>query len=155
MRIILISLMVTGTALAGGKGGHGSIADLIPPAVNFFILVTFLVIKLKAPIRNLFIKKAEAISETLERANVKSKEAQVMLETQQKKLSNLDNVIEKNEEAFKDANKAIQSSISELEKEYPRGQLNLEDGTVTYNPAFKAQMEQQMQSSPMVEEVKE
>lgn len=103
MRIILISLMVTGTALAGGKGGHGSIADLIPPAVNFFILVTFLVIKLKAPIRNLFIKKAEAISETLERANVKSKEAQVMLETQQKKLSNLDNEIKTiNEDAEKE-----------------------------------------------------
>jgi F0F1-type ATP synthase membrane subunit b/b' len=103
MRIILISLMVTGTALAGGKGGHGNIADLIPPAVNFFILVTFLVIKLKAPIRNLFIKKAEAISETLERANVKSKEAQVMLETQQKKLSNLDNEIKTiNEDAEKE-----------------------------------------------------
>lgn len=103
MRIILISLMVTGTALAGGKGGHGSITDLIPPAVNFFILVTFLVIKLKAPIRNLFIKKAEAISETLERANVKSKEAQVMLETQQKKLSNLDNEIKTiNEDAEKE-----------------------------------------------------
>lgn len=113
MRLFLVLITLTGTVLAGGKGGHGNIADLIPPAVNFFILVTFLVIKLKAPIRNMFIKKAEAISETLERANVKSKEAQVMLETQQKKLSNLDNEIKViNEDAEKEI-RAFNTQYSE------------------------------------------
>jgi hypothetical protein len=107
----------------------------------------------------------EVDSSIIEEVREKNKEIQQLINTfgqiyirrkeLEEELSTLDNVIEKNEEAFKDANKAIQSSISELEKEYPRGQLNLEDGTVTYNPAFKAQMEQQMQSSPMVEEVKE
>lgn len=44
---LIISIMLMGTAFAAGKGGHGSITDLIPPTVNFLILVTFLVVKLR------------------------------------------------------------------------------------------------------------
>jgi F-type H+-transporting ATPase subunit b len=88
---ILLALLAAASsteALAGGDG-HGSPLDLIAPAVNVIILVGFLVWKLKAPLRNHFVAKSEDVSNTLERANLKSKEAQLMLENEQKKLNNL------------------------------------------------------------------
>lgn len=99
MKYLFLILLVTVNAFAAGNGHHdASIKDLIPPAINFFLLFGFLVFKLKAPVREMFIQKSEKITETLERANVKSKEAQVMLETQQKKIAGLDNEIRKIEE---------------------------------------------------------
>jgi F0F1-type ATP synthase membrane subunit b/b' len=93
MKIISL-LLLTGSVFASSKGGHvGHVSDLVAPAVNFFILTGFLILKLKGPMANMFTKKAETIAETLERASVKSKEAQVMLETQNKKLNNLESEI--------------------------------------------------------------
>jgi chromosome segregation ATPase len=41
------------------------------------------------------------------------------------------------EEDFKEANKNLKSALAELEKDYPRGQIDLREGTVTYRPDFK------------------
>ena len=30
--------------------------------------------------------------------------------------------------------------VAELEKDYPRGQIDLKEGTITWNPAVKEQM---------------
>ena len=49
------------------------------------------------------------------------------------------------EEGFKDTNSEMRKVLSKLERDYPRGQLNLENGTITYNKALKEQMEQQAQ----------
>lgn len=76
-------------AFAAGNGGHGSAADLIAPAVNVALLAGFLVWKLKKPLNDMFTKKAEEITNTLERASLKSKEAQMMLENEQRKITNL------------------------------------------------------------------
>ncbi len=86
-------LMASATAFAAGDGGHGSAADLIAPAVNVALLVGFLVWKLKKPMSDAFTKKAEDITNTLERASLKSKEAQMMLENEQRKIANLSNEI--------------------------------------------------------------
>jgi len=49
------------------------------------------------------------------------------------------------EERFKEVNSELRKELSKLERDYPRGQLNLEKGTITYNKALKEQMEQQAQ----------
>jgi F0F1-type ATP synthase membrane subunit b/b' len=71
-------------------GGHGSPVDLIAPAVNLGILMGVLIWKTKAPLKNYFNKKSEDVANTLERANLKAKEAQIMLDNQKNKMATLD-----------------------------------------------------------------
>lgn len=87
----LLALSITKAYAAGGAGG--SITDLIAPTINVGILLGVLVWKLKGPLKNHFNSKSEEVSNTLERANLKSREAQIMLEGEERKLSNLDNEI--------------------------------------------------------------
>ncbi len=90
MRLIATyALLLSASAFAAGDGGHGSAADLIAPAVNVALLAGFLVWKLKKPLSDSFTKKSEEITNTLERASLKSKEAQMMLENEQRKITNL------------------------------------------------------------------
>ena len=46
---------------------------------------------------------------------------------------------------FKEVNSELRKELNKLERDYPRGQLDLEKGTVTYNKAIKEQMQQQAQ----------
>ena len=57
----------------------------------------------------------------------------------------IDEGVSKAEEEFKSINAEMRKELNKLERDYPRGQLNLEEGTITYNPAFKEQQQQQMQ----------
>jgi len=52
-------------------------------------------------------------------------------------LVKLEEGVERAEEDFKKHNEELRGLVSELEKEYPGGQLNLEKGTVTFNPEAK------------------
>lgn len=76
-------------AYSSGDGAHGSVSDLIAPAVNVVLLFGFLAWKLKKPMSEHFTKMATDISNTLERASLKSKEAKMMLENEEKKIANL------------------------------------------------------------------
>lgn len=78
---------------SNGGGHHGHISDLIAPAVNVAILVGFLVWKLKAPLRKHFQDMASSVSNSIERASLKSQEAKIMLETEEKKIANLTNEV--------------------------------------------------------------
>jgi F0F1-type ATP synthase membrane subunit b/b' len=94
----LITIVSSGisTVYAAGSTGeahHASISDLFAPAVNVSILLGVLVWKIKNPLKTYFTTKSEEISNTLERANLKSKEAHIMLEGETRKLSNLKNEI--------------------------------------------------------------
>lgn len=92
----VLALSITKVYAAGGGHGaehHASIFDLIAPAVNVGILLGVLVWKLKGPLRDYFVSKANEVSNTLERANLKSKEAQIMLDGETRKMSNLANEI--------------------------------------------------------------
>ena len=109
----------------------------------------------------------EVEKDTLEQIRQKNGEIQQLINTfgqiyirrkeLEEELSSLENALEKNEEAFKDKNKEIQSIIVELEKDYPRGQLDLQQGTITYNPAIKEQMSKENSGpqAPELEVVKE
>lgn len=89
-----LALGMATKAWAAGDG-HGSAADLIAPAVNVILLAGFLVWKLKKPLHDLFVNKSEEISNTLERASLKSKEAEIMLQNEEKKMANLENELKK------------------------------------------------------------
>ena len=58
-------------------------------------------------------------------------------------LVRIDEAFSNAENQFKETNAELRKILGKLEKDYPRGQLNLEDGTITYNKAFKDQLEQQ------------
>lgn len=88
-----ISALSLTKAYAAAGGGHGSITDLIAPAINVGILLGVLAWKLKGPLRNYFVGKSTEVANTLERANLKSKEAQIMLDSESRKLATLDNEI--------------------------------------------------------------
>jgi F0F1-type ATP synthase membrane subunit b/b' len=90
---VFLTIALSAAAFASSEGGahHGSVSDLIAPAVNVLVLVGFLVWKLKTPLKNHFDTKSTEISNTLERASLKAKEAKIMLETQERKMANLSN----------------------------------------------------------------
>lgn len=60
-------------------------------------------------------------------------------------LERIDEAFAQAETNFKEVNAELRKELNKLERDYPRGQLDLEKGTVTYNPAIKEQMEQQAQ----------
>ncbi len=75
---------------ASDGGGHGSITDLIPPAVNVVILFGLLIWATKDKLKAYFDSNAEEVANTLQRADIKAKEAAMMLSTQQQKMANLE-----------------------------------------------------------------
>lgn len=117
--IATYALLVSAVAQAsGGEGGHhGSATDLIAPAVNVIILVGFLVWKLKKPLAESFTKRAEEVTNTLERASLKSKEAQMMLENEQRKITNLSaemkNITDQSEADVKAYERALQKETED------------------------------------------
>lgn len=108
LRIFCLLILTTGSSFAAGSG-HAS--DLIPSFINLGLLLTFLGWKLKQPAKQYFDKKSSNVSEVLERASVKSKEAGMMLQMQQKKIEGMDQEISK---IFDDA----KLSISKFKETY-------------------------------------
>lgn len=86
-----VALGILNNAHAAGGGGHGSVTDLIPAAINVGILFGVLIWKLKGPLKNHYATKSVDVANTLERASLKSKEAQLMLDSQQRKMTALPN----------------------------------------------------------------
>lgn len=89
----VLALSLASRAMAAGNGHHGSVSDLIAPAFNVAVLAGFLIWKLKGPLKNHFNSQADEVASTLERADLKSKEAEVMLTSQSAKMANLANEV--------------------------------------------------------------
>jgi F0F1-type ATP synthase membrane subunit b/b' len=93
-----IALSVVAKAY-GSDGGHGgehhapSITSLIAPCINVVILFGVLIYVTKDKLKGYFVSKSEEVSNTLDRASIKSKEAQLMLDTQKRKMAALDSEI--------------------------------------------------------------
>lgn len=85
--LIALSTVTKAFAAGGGHGGH--LSDLVAPAINVGILLGVLAWKLKGPLKNYFTSQAEEVTNTLERVNLKSKEAELMLQNEERKASNL------------------------------------------------------------------
>ena len=52
-------------------------------------------------------------------------------------LEKIEEGFEKAEQDFKSTNAELKEILNDLEREYPRGQLDLQNGTVTYQPSLK------------------
>jgi len=63
----------------------------------------------------------------------------------QSDLERIEEAFTQAEENFKEVNSELRKELNKLERDYPRGQLDLEKGTITYNKALKEQMQQQAQ----------
>jgi DNA repair ATPase RecN len=63
----------------------------------------------------------------------------------QSDLERIEEAFTQAEENFKEVNSELRKELNKLERDYPRGQLDLEKGTITYNKAVKEQMQQQAQ----------
>jgi replication-associated recombination protein RarA len=55
-------------------------------------------------------------------------------------MDKLEEGLQRAEADFKTKNDELRELVSGLEKEYPRGQIDLKEGTITWNPAVKEQM---------------
>ena len=55
-------------------------------------------------------------------------------------MDKLEEGLQRAEADFKSKNDEMKELVSGLEKEYPRGQIDLKEGTITWNPAIKEQM---------------
>ena len=65
-------------------------------------------------------------------------------------LTGLDDVLQKGEDEFKSINFQIKEIIEALDDRYPQGRINLQDGTIQYQPGAptrKQQAEQQAQQA--------
>jgi chromosome segregation ATPase len=63
-----------------------------------------------------------------------------------KELEKLEETLSQAEADFQESNDELRTELNSLEADYPRGQINLQEGTLTYNPAIKEQMVQQANS---------
>jgi hypothetical protein len=54
-------------------------------------------------------------------------------------MDKLEEGLHRAEADFKSQNDEMRELVAGLEKEYPRGQIDLREGTITYNPSFKEQ----------------
>ena len=52
-------------------------------------------------------------------------------------LEKIEEGFEKAEQDFKSTNAELKEILNDLEREYPRGQVDLQNGTVTYQPSLK------------------
>ncbi len=93
MKIIvtLIAIAFSGVAFAAGDGP----SSLIPAAVNVCLLLCALIYFLRTPAKEFFNSKSSSISEMLERASSKAKEAEMMMEVQRKKSQGAEEEIQK------------------------------------------------------------
>lgn len=115
MKVVMTLIALVGTAHAAGSGAsHGSVADLMWPAINFLILASFLVWKVKKPLREMFEKNANDVKYLFEHAEKKDKEASIKLTALKEKMGNLEG--EKNK-IMKAAEKEADDFIARSEKE--------------------------------------
>ena len=66
-------------------------------------------------------------------------------------LIRMDDFLEKGEDEFKMLNTELREVIDALDEKYPQGRINLQDGTIQYQPGAptrKQQAEQQAQQQP-------
>lgn len=156
---------------AGAEAHHPGMGSLIAPAFNFVVLFGFILYKSKAPMKKAFEQKAKKISEVLDRAGVKAKEAQVLLDLNNKKLSDVDHeaaTIMKNTEEdvkrlaldserdIKDKTEKMKSEaiarveaekknmISELNKELINDVMKKTKALITSNSAVQKSLNQKM-----------
>ncbi len=122
MRVALISFFAF--VQASLAGGTGSIADLKWPAVNFLLLSSLLVWKIKKPLKEMFDKNAEDVASLFEIAEKKDKEAQIRLDMYQKKIASLDSEYQRIIDSVDKDTKTYSKKIQKETKDYIERVIN-------------------------------
>lgn len=136
--LALLTLGLVGNAFAAGDG-HGSPTDLIAPAVNVAILASLLGYKLKGPLSQYFVNLSKNVTDAIERASIKSQEAQMMLENEKRKQANLEKELANiKNQALQDA-EAFNKKL-EIETENKIQKLK-SDATLKINAEKKAKID--------------
>lgn len=120
---------LTSVALAEGSAHHEpSIKDLMYPAINFMVLVGFLVWKLKKPTTEMFNKKAEEVQSLMTSAAQKNKDAEEKLKTYKTKLSSLPSELTKIQKDYEsDVQSFMQHQSNETQTIITRTKRDLEN----------------------------
>lgn len=110
---VALSLVTKAYGAEHGGEHHASITGLIAPAINVAILLGALVWKIKKPLHDYFVSKSDEVFNTLERASLKSKEAKMMFENEERKQAKLANEI-------KSIHQQAETDINVFEKKFSR-----------------------------------
>lgn len=93
---IALAALSTSTAMAAVGAHHEpSIKDLMYPAINFAVLVGFVVWKFKTPLSEMFTKKSNDVSSLMQSAAQKNRDAEAKLKTLKDKMANLGSELNK------------------------------------------------------------
>lgn len=84
----LIGICDFSLVMASTDAHHGSLSDLLAPTVNFIILVGFIVFKLRGNLKSYFLSYSQNVQTINDRAEAKSKEAQLKYMMFEKKIKN-------------------------------------------------------------------
>jgi F0F1-type ATP synthase membrane subunit b/b' len=106
--ISLLLIFITNTSFAAGD----SPSSLIPAFVNVFLLVSLLIYFLRKPASEMFTSKSATVSEMLERASTKAKEAEMMMAAQKKKADGVEAEVKKMETESETLVKEFESQYS-------------------------------------------
>ena len=79
MKYFIFLILSSEYVFAAGSG-HGSPSDLVPAAVNVSILLAAIIFGMRGKLKSFFAEKSVGISEMLESASAKAKEAEMMME---------------------------------------------------------------------------
>lgn len=124
---MFIALTTSVVAAESGVHHEPSIKDLMYPAINFAVLVGFLVWKLKTPLKEMFIKQAGEVQSLMNSAAAKNKDAEERLKNLQAKMSNLNSEVSKIQKDYEtDVSTFTQTQAGETQQTITRFQRDLE-----------------------------
>lgn len=126
--LLMIESKLSFASGVGSVHHQPSPLDLLMPAINLSILIGAIIYFVRKPVQRFFKERARDVSESFERANIKSKESKMMLETEKKKIYRADDEELKIMEAAKIEALAFEKEYVEMMK--IRGQKAREDASL-------------------------
>ena len=67
-------------------------------------------------------------------------------------LIRLDDILERAEDEFKAANSQMKEIVDSLDEQYPQGRINLQEGTIQYQPGAPTRKQQEEMQAPQREQ---
>lgn len=118
MKLLLLGSFILASEMAFAAGSaEGTMLDLIPAFINLFILLGILGYILRKPVKNHYVEKSNGVRTVLERASVKAKEAEMMMEAQKKKIngvaSEIDRIYKETEENIRKYKSGYSADVDE------------------------------------------
>jgi F-type H+-transporting ATPase subunit b len=114
MKLFFLLTIISFKSFAAG-GGHGSVSDLMWPAINFSILFGFLFYKLKTPISNGYKNLSAEFKAKFNSAKIAEQNANIFLEEQKLAVTNASSLLSRME---KEHEVNLNNQAKVIESEY-------------------------------------